>query len=81
MAWTKLPLIRSTASEFYDNLYFHTSWTFVLHDFITRSDLGPQSRLGRDLADHKNGRKVTVQWPDTANTDPIVDKNEDKKTM
>ncbi|KAI9220451.1 fatty acid desaturase-domain-containing protein [Blastocladiella britannica] len=54
--WSKLPEIRRLAPEFYDTIAYHTSWFKVIFDFIWHDHLGPQSRLGRDFEDHKNGR-------------------------
>ena len=41
---TKLPEVKRIASEYYDNLPYHTSWVKVLWDFIFDPDLGPHAR-------------------------------------
>ncbi|KNE66080.1 hypothetical protein AMAG_10341 [Allomyces macrogynus ATCC 38327] len=56
IAWSKLPALRATAPEFYNELAYHTSWVRVIYDFIMKDDLGPQSRLGRQFEDHLAGR-------------------------
>jgi sphingolipid delta-4 desaturase len=48
------------ASEYYDTLASHTSWTRLLFDFILNPQLGPQSRLGRTYEAHKSGRKMIL---------------------
>ncbi|CAG8470601.1 263_t:CDS:2 [Ambispora leptoticha] len=55
--WSKLPEVRKIASEFYDNLAFHTSWFMVHWNFVMHKQFGPQSRAGRSFEDHKKGRK------------------------
>ncbi|KAL1915913.1 uncharacterized protein VTP21DRAFT_6301 [Calcarisporiella thermophila] len=57
--WSRLPNVRQLAPEYYDTLAYHTSWIRVLWNFIVDPTLGPQSRLGRSLEDHKKGRKMT----------------------
>ncbi|RHZ48681.1 hypothetical protein Glove_543g67 [Diversispora epigaea] len=58
--WSGLPKVRKIASEYYDNLAFHTSWCMVLWNFVTKPQYGPQSRVGRTVNDHKRGRKMLV---------------------
>ena len=58
VAWSKLPSVRSIAPEFYDSLAYHTSWVAVLWNFVTQRSFGPQSRVGRDIADHRRGRAM-----------------------
>ncbi|KAF9426507.1 Sphingolipid delta(4)-desaturase DES1 [Podila epigama] len=58
VAWSRLPQVRSIASEFYDSLGYHTSWLKVHWKFITEPGIGPQSRLGRSIEDHKSARKM-----------------------
>lgn len=48
------------ASEYYDNLESHSSWTKLLFDFILNPQLGPQSRVGRTYEVHKSGRKMML---------------------
>jgi len=42
--YSRLPEVRRIASEFYDDLPYHTSWCRVLWDFISKPDMGPQAR-------------------------------------
>ncbi|KAE8586691.1 hypothetical protein XENTR_v10021731 [Xenopus tropicalis] len=44
---SKLPMVTQMASEFYDRLPQHQSWTHVLWDFIFEEELGPYSRIKR----------------------------------
>ena len=52
--------MRDTAPEFYLSLYAHYSWFGVLWEFVTVPTLGPQSRVGRTLENHKRGRAIPV---------------------
>jgi len=45
--WNRLPLIRKTAPEYYNNLYFHTSWLKLWLKFIFSKDLSLYSRMVR----------------------------------
>ncbi|CAG8544978.1 24718_t:CDS:2 [Gigaspora rosea] len=56
--WTRLPEVRNIASEYYDNLAYHTSWVMVHWNFITQKQFGPQCRVIRSLKAHKKGRKL-----------------------
>ncbi|GAA5805659.1 hypothetical protein HPULCUR_011182 [Helicostylum pulchrum] len=56
--WTKLPLLRSLATEYYDTLAYHTSWLLVHWKFITQPTMGPQSRVVRDYTTFKQGRAL-----------------------
>ena len=47
IAGSRLPQLRSTAPEFYDSLYAHTSWAGTLWHFVTRPSLGGFSRVKR----------------------------------
>jgi sphingolipid delta-4 desaturase len=46
--WVHLPKVRQMAPEFYDTLYFHTSWTRLLVRFLTDPTLTLFSRVVRD---------------------------------
>ena len=46
----RLPEYRALTDDAYRSFVSHRSWTGVLWEFITRSDLGPWSRLVRDAA-------------------------------
>ncbi|KAJ3182218.1 Sphingolipid delta(4)-desaturase DES1 [Gaertneriomyces sp. JEL0708] len=59
--WSNLPKVRAVAPEFYNTLAYHTSWVMVLVNFVIKKDIGPQSRVGRDLEDHRKGRKMIVE--------------------
>ncbi len=44
---SKLPELKSIASEYYDDLYAHKSWSKVLWDFVMRKDVSLYSRIKR----------------------------------
>ncbi|XP_017787145.1 PREDICTED: sphingolipid delta(4)-desaturase DES1 [Nicrophorus vespilloides] len=44
---SRLPEVRRIASEFYDNLPHHDSWSAVLYDFIMDPEVGPYARIRR----------------------------------
>jgi len=44
---SRLPLVKKIASEYYDNLPYHTSWTKVMWDFIIDPSIGPYARVKR----------------------------------
>lgn len=56
--WSKLPILRSLASESYDTLAYHTSWLLVHWKFISQPCMGPQSRVVRDYDTFKQGRSL-----------------------
>ncbi len=45
--WNKLPEVRRVASEYYDNLHYHTSWTKLWLKFIFDPKLSLYSRVVR----------------------------------
>ena len=45
--FTRLPQVKKIAPEYYDSLFYHTSWTKVIFQFLTRSDLKLTSRVKR----------------------------------
>ncbi|WP_206539332.1 fatty acid desaturase [Aurantiacibacter luteus] len=45
--WNRLPRLRVTASEFYDGLYAHRSWSALLLRFITDPAITLESRMVR----------------------------------
>lgn len=55
--WNKLPQIKSTAGDWYNSLYYHTSWTKLFFRFLFDQELSLFSRIVRknrgnvDLAD------------------------------
>ncbi|KAI9737799.1 MAG: hypothetical protein M1834_009167 [Cirrosporium novae-zelandiae] len=59
--WSRLPVLRKVASEFYDDLPQCESWVGVIARFISDPEIGMWCRLKRT----KGGRKVgTFQWRD-----------------
>ncbi|KAI8980473.1 fatty acid desaturase-domain-containing protein [Pilobolus umbonatus] len=56
--WSKLPNLRSLATEYYDTLAYHTSWLKVHYKFITDCTMAPQSRVVRDYTTFKKGRAL-----------------------
>ncbi|KAL2716594.1 sphingolipid delta(4)-desaturase DES1 [Vespula squamosa] len=44
---SRLPEVRRIASEFYDDLPKHNSWTSVLYDFVMDPEIGPYARIKR----------------------------------
>jgi sphingolipid delta-4 desaturase len=49
----RLPEVRKIAPEFYDNLHYHSSWTYVLYKYITDPSVGPYARVKRPHRDTK----------------------------
>jgi len=45
---SRLPLVRKIASEYYDTLPHHESWSRVIYDFITDPAIGPYARIKRN---------------------------------
>lgn len=56
--WTRLPVLRDIASEFYDDLPSHQSWVRVIWQFIWDKEVGLWCRVKRK----GGGRKVGGQW-------------------
>jgi sphingolipid delta-4 desaturase len=52
--WTRLPVLREMAKEFYDELPYHESWVWVLWQFIWDEEVGLWCRVKRK----EGGRKV-----------------------
>lgn len=46
---TAPPQLRTIAPEYYDSLYAHTSWCWVLWRFLVDPSMGPWSRMHRVL--------------------------------
>jgi sphingolipid delta-4 desaturase len=55
--WSRLPLVKAIASEFYEPLMAFDSWYWVLYSFVTDNAIGPQSRCVRDIGTYKAARK------------------------
>lgn len=45
--WNKLPEIRKTAPEYYDTLYYHTSWTKLFFQFLFDREISLFNRILR----------------------------------
>ncbi|KAI1289424.1 Sphingolipid delta(4)-desaturase DES1 [Halotydeus destructor] len=54
---SRLPQLRKIAPEFYNNLRHHTSWTYVLYQYIMDPSVGPYARVKRETKEpvHSNG--------------------------
>lgn len=52
--WTRLPKLKAIASEFYDDLPRHTSWVYVIWQFVMDKQVGLWCRVKRK----EGGRKV-----------------------
>jgi sphingolipid delta-4 desaturase len=50
IAWSKLPLLKDVAPEFYTDLPEHKSWCWVIVDFIFNYDVSMYSRVKRRTA-------------------------------
>ncbi|KAH8144547.1 uncharacterized protein LAJ45_11444 [Morchella importuna] len=59
--WTRLPKLREIASEFYEPLPTHTSWSWVIWQFIWDSDVSLWSRVKREQQ-LKSGKMVEADW-------------------
>lgn len=62
---SRLPLVKQIAPEFYDNLYHHTSWSYVIYKYIVDPDVGPFARVkrkhrGGNIGDGIDGGKVKI---------------------
>jgi len=58
--WTRLPKLREIASEFYEPLPKHTSWTYVIWQFIFDRDVSLWSRVKRER--NKSGVVTKSEW-------------------
>lgn len=47
IAWSKLPILRREAAEFYDDLPQHESWCWIIVDFIFNYDVTMYNRVKR----------------------------------
>jgi sphingolipid delta-4 desaturase len=47
IAGFNLPQVTKIAPEYYETLAYYNSWTGVIYDYITRTDIGPFSRVIR----------------------------------
>ncbi|KAK0380866.1 fatty acid desaturase [Colletotrichum limetticola] len=60
--WTRLPKLRAIASEFYDELPRHESWTYVIWRFILDPNVGITSRVKRKQGGRKVGGGAVAHW-------------------
>lgn len=67
--WLRLPQVRAIAPEFYNNLYYHTSWTKLLVRFILDPKLGLFSRVTRPAS----ANQVTPQKQQRPNRSAPID--------
>jgi len=72
--WIHLPKIRAIASEYYNDLYYHTSWTKLLLDFIFNPERDLYLRIvrNRKASDRKVGS--TDSSPLSGTPDPSLGK-------
>ena len=54
VAWTRLPTLRATAPEYYDTLYWHSSWSRLMWRFLTDPGLSLYSRVIRERTEQKS---------------------------
>jgi sphingolipid 4-desaturase/C4-monooxygenase len=66
--WSRLPKIRKIAPEYYDNLFYHTSWVRVLLKFIFDPGMNFFSRIVRPDHEEKESKAMTTQETDSINT-------------
>ncbi len=59
--WSRLPLVKAIAPEFYEPLKSYNSWYKVLYDFVVDPTIGPQSRCVRDHETYKASRKMIIR--------------------
>ncbi len=63
--WSRLPIVRQTAPEFYDDLHAHHSWTRLLVTFLGRRDTTLFSRVvrpdGTSAGERRKGPVRTAQ--------------------
>lgn len=57
--WNRLPQIKSTAPDYYDNLHAHTSWTKLFLRFLFDREISLYNRILR-----KDRGRVAVQLPE-----------------
>ncbi|KAF2742476.1 sphingolipid delta4-desaturase [Sporormia fimetaria CBS 119925] len=60
--WTRLPLLNRIAHEFYDDLPTHTSWVYVIWQFILDADVGLWCRVKRKEGGRKVGAGAAATW-------------------
>ncbi|MCJ1321912.1 hypothetical protein MMC15_007257 [Xylographa vitiligo] len=55
--WTRLPVLHELAKEFYADLPCHTSWTWVIWQFVWDQEVGLWCRVKRKEGGRKVGKK------------------------
>ncbi|KAH8893523.1 sphingolipid delta4-desaturase [Thozetella sp. PMI_491] len=67
--WTRLPALKKIANEFYDDLPQHSSWPYVLWQFIFDQNVGLQCRVKRKAGGRVVGggniQAKVADWKDT----------------
>ena len=56
--WTRLPILHDTAKEFYSVLPHHSSWTWVMWQFILDPEVGLWCRVKRQAGGNKEVRNL-----------------------
>jgi sphingolipid delta-4 desaturase len=68
--WNRLPKLKATAPEYYENLVSHTSWTRLLFKWVSDPSLSLYSRMLRtDDAGGTPARSASEPVPDAARED------------
>jgi sphingolipid delta-4 desaturase len=67
--WNKLPQIRKTAPEYYDTLYYHTSWTKLFFRFLFDKEISLFNRILR-----KERGKIAVKGSESLRPDMELEK-------
>ena len=57
--WNKLPLVKKQAPSFYDNLFYHKSWTLLFFRFLFDQEISLYSRMIRKNRYDVNGMDHT----------------------
>jgi sphingolipid delta-4 desaturase len=71
--WSRLPAVRATAPEFYDNLYWHRSWSALLWRFLTDPGLSLYSRVIREKPAQKAVRPgLAAVQPEAPAAQPVL---------
>ncbi|KAL2757965.1 hypothetical protein ACRALDRAFT_1055044 [Sodiomyces alcalophilus JCM 7366] len=60
--WTRLPTLRRIASEFYEDLPHHRSWTYAIWQFIFDKNVGMNCRVKRKQGGRKVGAGAETAW-------------------
>ena len=70
--WSRLPKLRQLATEYYDTLFYHTSWTRVLFKFIFDPNMSLFSRYVRPDNEKLHPKKLMT----TRDTQKIIQEGE-----